>query len=365
MNFASKKYVFCSTTLFCIVNILLYFAFINFHTVNAENSPKSLPISVMPILPDNQKDGVERYFHLLFESGDIQQLNVKISNPTDQDQIVNIATANALTAQNGGIIYVSKNNSQHVGLIDQNYALKGYLQVESEVKVTARSTLNVPVTVKVPKGEAGSFLGGLLFTVKSSNTKPETNDNEGNATFSITNRFVYAMAIQLDLPKTATASFVLENANVETYPSEPKLLIHMKNESPMILRDVSGSYEVTNDEGRTLFSGKWEPFMAAPKSEIHYPIAWNYKMMEPGNYFIKLHINLNEQTIIKTQKPFEIENNSMKRYQAASVQPVLIAYGISLWTWILGGVFVIALLLIGFWLGKRINNINETINKNV
>jgi hypothetical protein len=43
------------------------------------------------------------------------------------------------------------------------------------------------------------------------------------------------MAIQLDLPEPAIPSFVLGDVKIETFPSEPKLMVHMKNESPMIL----------------------------------------------------------------------------------------------------------------------------------
>jgi hypothetical protein len=361
MNHTSNKFFSRAIILLCILNIH-FFTFSSVYPVNAQINSKSLPVSVMPILPDNQKDGVKGYFHLYVESGEEQQLYVKIHNPTNQDQIVDIAPANALTAQNGGIIYVSQNNSQHVGLIDEHYALNKHIQVDSEVTIDANSTLKVPVTITVPKGDVGTFLGGLLFNVKSSNGIQETNPNTNKATFSITNRFVYAMAIQLDLPEPATPSFVLGNVNIETYPAEPKLLIHMRNESPMILRNVSGDYQVINSNGQTLFSGELEPFMMAPKSTINYPVNWNYKTMEPGHYSIILKMKVNGQTMIETEKAFEIKNENMQTYQDALVQPVLISHDISWWTWILGGVLVFALLLIGFWLGKR-NNTNGALNE--
>jgi hypothetical protein len=121
----------------------------------------------------------------------------------------------------------------------------------------------------------------------------------------------------------------LDNLSNKLYSIRLKLLVYMRNESPMIIRNVSGDYQVINNDGQTLFSDEFEPFMMAPASAINYPIHWNAKTMEPGQYSIILKMNVNGQTMMETEKALEIENENMQSYHEARVQPVLITHDIS------------------------------------
>lgn len=293
--------------------IMSLFISLSILTHAAENSSR-IPLIFSPELPENQVKGIEGYFHLQVEAGQNQELWIQIKNQNPETTIVLIQPANAITAPNGNIIYVPEEETQAGSIIDTKYEFASVVSVQSVVEMEPNSIQRIPVTI-TPALLDGTLLGGLLFITEQISSINDTDELQRNATFSISNRFVYAMAIQLDFPGESITKLSLEQAYFELIPSEPRLNMKLKNDSPMIIKNISGEYRVYRDKGSLLFFSKLPSFTMAPKTEMTYPVYWNFETIQSGNYFVELTLNYENNTL-EQKKDFSIRTDNIVNYTA-------------------------------------------------
>jgi len=307
------------------------------------------PMSVKPILPDNQKTGVIGYFNLLVNSGDKQTIYMQITNNKEENIVVTFAPVNAYTRPDGGIFYDAEIDSPETILLDKFFALSNYISMDKEVIIKPNETVNVPIEVTVPDIKSGSILGGVLISEKaptSESIKEETKKDE--ATFKVVTKTVFAVAIQLDLPDMPTPAFSFGKAGFN--PVGPNVFIEMRNDAPMIQRQISGVYKVTNKDGEELFAGKFEPIIMAPKTQINFPMHWDSAALEPGKYTLSVTANVAGKEII-AEENFNINNAAVEKYAERSNQPIAKTQTGALYFIIILGFVVLGGLMV--WLGKR------------
>lgn len=313
----------------------------------AEDREQSMALK--PILPGNQKVGVNGYFNLLVNSGDKQTIYMQITNNKKENVVVTLAPANAYTRPDGGIFYDTEIDSPETILLDKFFALSNYISVDKEVTIKPNETVNVPIEVTVPDMKSGSILGGVLISEKaptSENVKEETKNDEAN--FKVLTKTVFAVAIQLDLPNMPTPAFSF--GKVGFNPDGAKVFIEMRNDAPMIQREISGVYKVTNKGGEKLFEGKIVPTIMAPKTQINYPFPWNNPILEPGNYTLSITARVAGEEII-VDKTFKIEKKSVEKYSEKENQPIAKTQTGAPYFIVITVVFIFGGLM--FWLGKR------------
>lgn len=278
------------------------------------------PMSVIPMLPENQKAGVTGYYNLLVNSGDKQTIYIQITNNKEENIVVTLAPANAYTHPDGGIFYDAEIDSSDTILLDKFFALSNYISMDQEVIIKANETVEVPIQVTVPDMESGSILGGVLISEKATTSevvKEETKEDE--ARFVVLTKTVFAVAIQLDLPTMATSEFSFGKAGFN--PVGPKIFIEMRNDAPMIQRQISGIYEVTDNDGQELFSGEFGPMIMAPKTQVNFSEDWNSSVLESGEYTLSLTANVAGKEII-VKENFEINNAAVEKYAERVNQPI-------------------------------------------
>lgn len=331
--------------------------------IHATDDSSQIPLIFSPELPESQVKGIEGYFHLQVESGQYQELWIQINNPNPEPVTVAIQSANAITAPNGGIIYVSQEETQDGSILDRKYEFATVVSVQNVVEMEPNSIQRIPITVR-PTLVEGTLLGGLLFTTEQISSINNSDKLQRN-TFSINNRFVYAMAIQLDFPGESIPKLSFEQAYLELVPSEPRLNIKIKNDSPMIIKNISGEYRVYSDKGLLLFSNTLPIFTMAPKTEMAYPAYWNYETLKSGNYFVELTLNY-ENEIVEERKEFSIHTDNIAITTAEKrVIPKVISS--SDWTyfkgtsWIIFSIIVAVSLIVIWKLNskKRLNRANR------
>lgn len=317
------------------------------YVVSASVAPQ--PMSVKPILPENQKAGVNGYFDLLVNSGDKQTIYMQIINNKEENIVVTFTPANAYTRPEGGIFYDAEIDSPETVILDKFFALSNYIAIDKEVIIKPNETVNIPIEISVPDMNSGSILGGVLISEKtpaSEEVKEETKKDE--AKFKVITKTVFAVAIQLDLPDMPSPAFSF--GKVGFNPVTPDVFIEMRNDAPMIQRRISGVYKVTNKDGQELFAGKFEPIIMAPKTKINFPMHWDSATLEPGTYTLSITANVAGKEII-AEENFDINNASVEKYAEKENQPIAkpqtgTLYLIVIpWVVILGGFM--------YWLGKR------------
>lgn len=276
------------------------------------------PMSVKPILPENQKVGVDGYFNLLVNSGDKQTIYLQITNNKKENIVVALASANAYTRPAGGIFYAAEIDSLETILLDKFFALSNYISMDKEVIIKPNETVNVPIEVTVPDMKNGSILGGVLISEiapASEDVKEETNE----AKFKVITKSVFAVAIQLDLPEQAIPAFSFGSAGFN--PVGPNVFIAMRNDAPMIQRQISGAYQVTNKDGQELFAGMFEPIIMAPKTQMNFPMHWGSSVLEPGKYTLSIAANVAGKEMV-AEENFDINKAAVETYAERANQPM-------------------------------------------
>lgn len=330
--------------------VLLGLVFIMpFHgNAEAEDSKLNIPFAVSPVMPDNQHPGISGYFDLNVKPESKQVIHVSLKNESERALVIDITPANAITALNGGIQYTADEEADGIGLLDQSFAVKKYINVEPQVSVPKGAVIDIPVTVSVPDRGEGTLLGGLLFSEKVQGDDGQVNKG-GNSSFTVKNRVMVAIAIQLDLPVSASPKLSFEGAGIQEIPSGPQLYIAVKNDTPAIAKGISGSFEVSNASG-TVMKGSFGPFTMAPKTGINYPVFWNNDMV-PGKYNVRLSASYGDQNISDV-KSFEIGSQEIKNYQDITGRnPVF--HTVSWWIYALGGILLILLMISVYLFGRR------------
>jgi len=341
----SMKYIRFFTFMFVLFIILCTAAFPCVASADAAEQP----MSVKPILPENQKAGVTGYFNLLVNSGDKQTIYMQITNNKKENIVVTFAPANAYTRPEGGIVYDAEIDSPETILLDKFFALSNYISMDKEVIIKPNETVNVPIEVTVPDMKSGSILGGVLISEKalaSEAVKEETKKDE--AKFKVITETVFAVAIQLDLPDMPAPAFSFGKAGFN--PVGPNVFIEIRNDAPMIQRQISGVYKVTNKDGKELFAGKLEPIIMAPKTQINFPMHWDNATLEPGKYTLSITANVAGKEI-SVEENFNINNAAVKKYAEKANQPIAKTQTGTLYFIAIPVVVILGGFM--FWLGKR------------
>ncbi len=236
------------------------------------------PISVVPILPDNQNAGVTGYFNLLVNSGDKQTIYMQITNNKKENIVIALAPANAYTRPTGGIFYSEEIDS--------------------------------PETI---------IVGGVLISeIGPASEDIEVETEKDEAKFKVITKNVFAAAIQLDFPEQATPVFSFGNAGFN--PVGPNVFIAMRNDAPMIQREVFGEYQVTDKDGQEVFSGLFEPISMAPKTQMNFPMHWDSSVLEPGEYTLSIAANVVGEEIVAVER-FNIDKTTVETYAERTNQP--------------------------------------------
>lgn len=335
-----------------LIFFLLLPLIFNLYSLNAKaDEPQTnLPFIISLELPSNQVKDTKGYFNLNVEPNHTQEIYVVLKNQAPQPISIDLKAANALTSIKGGIVYVEDRGSKVTSLTDESFYLDHSINLPKEIKLAGNEEKRVPITVTVPNKDTGTLLGGMLFTLKDAgSTKKES--NEENVEFTVKNRLVYAIAIQLNLPtKTEELPLKVNNTEHLIFPSGNNIAFELENPNASIVNDVSYNYQVIDKKGVELFKGVIEPFNVAPKSKVSIPIPWNYDTYKKGDYQLVLKPSYSDLPI---EKEFKIERKDIKHYAKTTGQKTSIPIlDIPWFFWVLTVLVLIAFIYLAYRIGK-------------
>jgi hypothetical protein len=313
-----------------------------------------LPMTVKAILPANQKAGVTGYFDLQVNAGTQQTIYLQITNNKSADIVLTLTPTNAYTQPTGGIFYKDMVESPETSILDDSFALAKSISMASEVTIKANQTITFPMDVTVPDMNEGTILGGVLIGEKADpGQQVDATVEKDTAKFDVITKTAFAIAIQLDLPEPAATAFSFGQAGFN--PVGPNVFIVMRNDAPIIQKQISGVYKVADKDGQELFAGKFEPIIMAPKTQINFPMPWNSSVLEPGTYTLSITANVAGKEIV-AQENFNINNAAVKQYAERANQPIAQTQaGIPYWVAIVAAAIAAVGIMGGlmFWFIKR------------
>ncbi|MGM0218057.1 DUF916 and DUF3324 domain-containing protein [Enterococcus sp. AZ126] len=269
------------------------------------------PIEVKAIIPENQIDKSKTYFDLLLNPGQMQELEVQLSNFTEEDRIVKVEANTATTNDNGIVDYSQHDKKKDPSLIN---AFSDISKTVNEVKIPKQSSVITKVTIQMPsKSYEGIIAGGIYIYDKEGS---KTNYDGG----SINNKFVYSLGVQL-------------RNNVDLTRVEPKLVVDPKkiipvhsdylnginipiqNTSALFIKEVEVEARlIDHSNGEASHELKQTKLKIAPNSNFYLPFTWTDDEgtpLNPGDYQVNIKINSAEVKKKWTWTiPFKIEGKS-------------------------------------------------------
>ncbi|EMW5328258.1 DUF916 and DUF3324 domain-containing protein [Enterococcus faecalis] len=311
-----------------------------------------LKFSVEPVLPDNQLDNKNTYFDLMVKPEQKQTLVIHMRNDTDKEVVVEPKIHAATTNINGVVEYGESNTT-----LDETAPFdlaKLVVPEEKEVKIPAKSTHDLKMTVQMPK-EAfkGMLAGGITLQEKEQKQEKESKKKEEQG-LAIENKYAYVVAIVLQESKDKVAQKLsLETVKPDQVNARNVINATLKNPEPTYINQLSVKAKITKKgEKESLYTSEKKEMQMAPNTSFAYPIALKGERLEPGKYTLEMQATSSKEKWSFT-KDFEIKAETAKKLND---KDVTIQKNDNLWLYsslIILIVFVIILLGILIYQKKK------------
>lgn len=261
--------------------------------VYAEEEKKSddpVGFTVETILPENQFDKEQTYFHLAVEPEQKQKLEVKITSTREEPTEIRIFLTDAITNNEGGIDYAQEEPELDESL---KIPLTEVASISDEYQTVTVENFEekiVEIELNVPKEPfAGIKLGAIRFIVNP------TDDAEG----TVVSKYGYTIGLLLSEDKTdlmTGANLDLMNVSAKVVDGQKAIVAKLQNPEAKILSDLAVEMIVTKkgDKDFKRVENK-NNLRMAPNSNFDYSLKWGMEAFEEGTYIIEISANSGDQ----------------------------------------------------------------------
>ncbi|MGX7418177.1 DUF916 and DUF3324 domain-containing protein [Carnobacterium gallinarum] len=366
-----KKIAFAITT----VMVLTAGVFIQPQkSLAADDNNGSSNVSVSTNQPENQIDKNQSFFDVRMNPGQKQDLEVVLTNTTNEELTMLASANSAITNDNGVVDYswklkdalaaAKENNKDKTKLpIDLKtvtydstlkYPLSEIATMPEEINIPAKSQVIAKIQVKMPTETiSGVIAGGVYLTQKEESTK----DEDASKGVQIKNKFVYVVGIQLRQNEDISAlkpdmkldkkKILPTQVNYRNY-----LGINLQNTEAIYIRNLTVDAKVyQKGNNQVLHEAKQEGMKMAPNSNFNFGVNWENQEFKAGTYRVK--VTAKAEDYDKTwswDEEFTIERKTADKLNKQAVELEKPDYTIY---YIIAGVTLIVFLLIILYLIKR------------
>ena len=243
----------------------------------AQGAPQSeVNFHVRALLPSNQINSGLSYFDLRMTPSQTQQLEVEITNTSDEALVVNVEAITASTNRNGIIDYKMpdvKDESLRV-------AFSEISTVETpSLSVPAQSSKVAVINIAMPKESYdGVILGGLVFTRENSTA-------EQQQSVTIENAISYVLGVKLSITDAVIdPRFELVEVLPRAINYQPSLVHAIRNLEAIIIKGMSVEVLVRNADGTVYAKASKTNIDMAPNSIFPFGLLPEHEKLEPGTY---------------------------------------------------------------------------------
>lgn len=323
------------------------------------SNDNGIPFTVTPVMPNNQESSVQSYFKLKAKPNETQTIFVRVENTKNETITVLIEADNALTSPLGEIQYIPGTGNENARITDPNFEMREFISVQQEIKLKPKEKKEIPISIRSPKGNKGTYLGGVTFISNMDGGKIEQIRDDKAYYFDIENRIGFAMAIQWDMPIPEKEEFTIEKAGIRLIPSGVQSYIEIQNSNANILTNFNATYHIKRKDGQQLFEGKITNVNFAPKTSIRYPIMWKGAELESGDFILEVEAKVGDQ-IQKKNVDFSINNAFLQQYINDTGNTVeLKKNGLSMKKILVGGALLVIVFVVALFVGSKKRDTDE------
>ncbi|MBC1501333.1 DUF916 and DUF3324 domain-containing protein [Listeria weihenstephanensis] len=276
-----------SVLLMIVTSVIFGATFIHTEIVQAVKTN----FSVSAIIPDNQIDKSKTYFDLRVEPGQVQVLEVLLSNGRDDPLTVETSARTATTNNKGLVDYDNTAIKKDETL---RYPFSEMAELPKEVTIPARQSKTLKVKVTTPsKPFSGVILGGIHISEKDTQIKRD---------------YIVGVIISENSAEVK-ADMKLNGIKLAQDNHRNVLKVNVQNPKPMILPNLAVDAHVYREGSeKLLYETKEYGLRMAPNSNFDFSINWNNQRFQPGKYRLKM-VMASDNRIWKWEEPFEITSD--------------------------------------------------------
>lgn len=290
-----------------MILFLFVFAGIEVHGTDTteESYDRKLSYSVSPV---NKEDN-NLYFDLKLKPGEEQTIYLRITNDGLREDEYSMDISPATTTKQGLIDYQGNKENLHESL---KYDIDDYVSYEKKIKVPAKDSVDVPITITSPKEEFdGIILAGIFVGLASS-----SDDEEVEGIVTTTGYSYPLMLSQNDNELTSEIKFD------SVYPAvsfgETSIVAKLFN--PVMKGYAGLSYHAVITKDKKEFINKqYTDKEFAPSSFCEFVIDLDNKPLIAGSYILNLSIEDKRGNEWKFEEPFTVTRQQAKQINATTI----------------------------------------------
>jgi len=316
----------------------------------------AMDFSVIPDLPDNQRQNGSSFFDLIVTPGMQQDLKVVVGNSIDDEIVVLVELITASTSRNGQINYTSR------GITDSTlkFSFENLVTVpQTHFTIPAGGEIEIPVTLTVPNE---SFEGAILGSIRVLREATEQEREEAGA---LVNQYAHVTAVRLvmrdDAEEIITPDFALGSITTELVNYRASIIAHVRNIEPILIKGASATARIFPlGSDQPIFEHSMNTLDFAPNSVFPFSFVDREGFgIDPGNYTAVITINhegrtweFDENFSITPEAAEEINDGAVNQ----NLQPEQNDDSIPIWIFVaigLGGAILIAVIVLIIVIVKR------------
>ncbi|WP_088364058.1 WxL protein peptidoglycan domain-containing protein, partial [Bacillus cereus] len=318
--------------------------------------------SVRPLLPIDQLDSKVPYYYFPIKGGEVRVLEFVIKNHKNENAIIEVNSANALSNPYGNMHYTEKDTTTFSSFLIDEYKLAEITEINKRIKLGPNQEKVVSFKVKAPKNvNRGQLLGAIQFQLDVTSMKKKTAASDNNAAFSVQVKHRYTIGILANFPEKAPSKVEIKSSKVDANNQIPQIMTEIWNVNPVITKDLTLKYKVySKSKKKEIFRGEKLLYSLAPVTSLKLPVEWKYKDFKEGDYIIELSLinNKNDQLITSKENKFTVEKKDINEYADHTNQDdsfIPKAVKDSKWFNIGMGIGLSILFIVGYVIGRYVS----------
>jgi Bacterial protein of unknown function (DUF916)./Protein of unknown function C-terminal (DUF3324). len=311
---------------------------------------QNIGFSVRSILPESQINQKASYYHLKVLPGELQEIELEVSNTSREEQTFIITANNATTNSNGLIIYTKNDIETHESMKAPLESIATVLN--SEIIVPAGGTEIVKIHLSIPVGGIeGIVLGGLEISQKEDGKVSEMGG------MMIGNRYSYVIGIVLTQYEELLLSDILDLELLEIIPeitNGRKILgAQFLNPEAQVKEEfeIYGTIRKANSTA-IVAERELENVRVAPNSIFPFQLDWGMQEVQAGTYIFEAEIRTG-QGIQTFSKEFVIERQQAYELNEETVFRVILP---NWWKWAVISLSIVTLFVVGCLIKRTIKH---------
>lgn len=285
-----KKWISWSLVLIYIIGYLFSPIITYAQDATAETEIQENPtgFTYKIVQPENQQNEFGGYFDLRMTPGQVQTVQIELSNGSNEEMEIEVSLNGTKTNSNGVIEYgpIAIDNDASL-----KYDFKDIVKAPETVKIPPNGTTMLDLNIAMPETSYdGVIAGGIQL-------KQAVNEEERAKQKGVINEFAFMIGMLLtETDAEVGVDLSLNEVYAASRNYRNTIFINFSNTEATYVKGMTVEAQITQKGSEAiLYETKKANMQMAPNSLIDFPISMNGEQMVPGDYHAHVLVTIGEQ----------------------------------------------------------------------